>query len=621
MLSDRFSIKDIKELIIPSRNWRPFPKADERKQWDELSKTPMNQYRFHEMLQRANQHLNHPWPLLPAHLFMEFVTNGNRSRFEALYFKRRKEFSELVLAECLEGKGRFINDILNGFWAILEETSWCIPAHHAKREGDPLPDPNEEIVDLFAAQTAMIVGEAYYLLSSVIYDISPHLCLRIKQEITRRVLVPYLASHKTGWDDGHNNWSIWCSANILGAALYVVEDIDYLSQIVHKLLKGFDKYYDSYANDGGCDEGPNYWGVSPGIMTVFLELLRSRTDDKINIYKDAKIEKMAYFIFNAHISRDYFFNFADASAISHPDRGLACKLGEMTGQPNMQHLVGLQAIKWQPDNITPEITIGSTILTLMLRDLFWFKPLQGKTELKKTLSVWYPNTEILICRESENPDKGLYCAIKAGHNGENHNHNDVGHFILFSEGRPAIIDVGVETYSKETFGPNRYSLTYMKSSAHNIAVVNGIEQKNGKDFRAKNVVCNQQPNFSVLQMNLEGVYPKESRLSSYKRESKFDHAHGQLKIQDTFEFLSTANQIEIHFFCQNKPIIQNDNTVTLLENKKLTLSVNQSSMKFSVQEIVVTDKQLLNSWASPLYKLSGKILVSGTNLDLQFNFK
>lgn len=621
MLSDKFSAKELRKLIIPTKNWRPFPKADERKQWLDLLETPINQFRYQELIQRANQHLNHPWPLLPAHLFMEFVLNGNRSRFEELYFRRRKEFSELVLAECLEGKGRFINDILNGFWAILEETSWCIPAHHHKRSGDPLPDPNEEIVDLFSAQTAMLVGESFYLLGNLIYELSPNLCLRIKQEIKRRVLVPYMASHKTGWDDGHNNWSIWCSSNILGAALYTVDDIDYLSEIVNKLLKGFDKYYYAYANDGGCDEGPNYWGVSPGIMTIFLELLRSRTDGKINIYNDSKIVKMAYFIFNAHISKDYFFNFADASAIARPDRGLTYKLGEMTEQPNMQHLVGLQAVKWDADKKTQEIPIGSTILSLMLRDLFWFKPLQSKIELKKAKSIWYPDTEILICRESENPDKGLYCAIKAGHNGENHNHNDVGQFILFSEGRPAIIDVGVETYSKETFGPNRYSLTYMKSSAHNIAVVNGAEQKNGKEFKAKNVLCSELGNSTKLEMNLEMLYPKESRLISYKRVVVYNHNVGQMSIADSFEFFEDTNEIVIHFFCQSKPVIQNDNTVLLLENKNLVLSVNQEMMNFSVQEIPISDKQLLNSWASPLYKLSGKMAVNRKTLEVQYFFK
>jgi hypothetical protein len=621
MLSEKFSAKELRKIMMPTKEWRPFPKAEERKEWEELLKTPINQFRYQDMIQRANIYLNHTWPLLPAHLFMEFVINGNRSRFEELYFSRRKEFSELVLAECLEFKGRFINDILNGFWAILEETSWCIPAHHHKREGDPLPDPNEEIVDLFAAQTAMIIGEAFYLLGNVIHNISPNLCLRIKQEIKRRVLVPYMASHKTGWDDGHNNWSIWCSANILGAAMYTVDDIDYLSVVVSKLLQGFDKYYRAYANDGGCDEGPNYWGVSPGIMTIFLELLHSRTNGEINIYKDSKIVKMANFIVNAHISKNYYFNFADASAITSPDRGLTYKLGEMTEQTNMQHLVGLHAIQWNTDKITQEIPIGSTILNLMVRDLFWFKPLQSKIEIKKSNSIWYPDTEILICRDSENADKGMYFAIKAGHNGENHNHNDVGHFILFLEGRPAIIDVGVETYSKETFGPNRYSLTYMKSSAHNIAVVNGQEQKNGKDYKAKNVSYSLLGNVSKLEMNLESLYPKESQMKIYQRKVVFDHSNGQLIVTDKFEFLVDTNEIIINFYCQSKPVIQNDNSILLLENKQLIFRVNHQAMIFNVTEVPIADARLLASWKSPLYKLSGKMVVNQKTLELQYFFE
>ena len=71
------------------------------------------------------------------------------------------------MAECLEYKGQFINDIINGFYVILEETSWCLPAHHGKQDGDPLPDTKENLADLFACQTAMILGEAYYLLKDI----------------------------------------------------------------------------------------------------------------------------------------------------------------------------------------------------------------------------------------------------------------------------------------------------------------------------------------------------------------------------------------------------------------------------------------------------------------------
>ncbi|GAI41454.1 unnamed protein product, partial [marine sediment metagenome] len=52
----------------------------------------------------------------------------------------------------MEAKGRFMDEIVNGVWAILEESSWVIPAHiNAQRASSGLPDVEEPVVDLFSA--------------------------------------------------------------------------------------------------------------------------------------------------------------------------------------------------------------------------------------------------------------------------------------------------------------------------------------------------------------------------------------------------------------------------------------------------------------------------------------
>ena len=39
---------------------------------------------------------------------------------------------------------------------------------------------------------------------------------------------------------------------------------------------------------------------------------------------------------------------------------------------------------------------------------------------------------------------------------------------LYRDGRPLLIDVGVETYSKKTFSPQRYEIWTMQSCWHNL---------------------------------------------------------------------------------------------------------------------------------------------------------
>ena len=620
MLATQFTVSSLKEILHSAKDWETFPKASNRTQWEKLLQDPLKKFRQADLIERAKSHLNNQWPALPATLFMEFVQNGNRANFEALYFQRRKQFSELVFAECLEYKGNFIKDIINGFWVILEETSWCLPAHHHKQIGDPLPDTKENIADLFACQTAMILGEAYYLLKDKLFEISPNLCYRIKNEIKTRVLNVFAITHKTNfWEDGHNNWSIWCASNVLGSAIYTIDDAEELAPLVHKLLKVFDNYFDKYSNDGGCDEGPNYWGVSPGIMTVYLELLLVRTNGAINIYDNPKIKRMANFIVDAHISKEYFINFADAGIRATPPRGLAYRLGERTQNIDMQILVTQSALNWDQTRSLSEIPIIADIYTTMLRDFFWFEPKNKEIKLQKNLVTWYPHTEILFCRDHKNPDQGLFFAMKAGHNGENHNHNDVGHFIIYSNGRPAIIDVGVETYCKDTFNSKRYTLPYMRSSSHNIAVVNGTEQINGKQYKANNVKHIATDNLSTLEMNLESLYPKESHLISYKRCAEYNHKQSTVVIKDLLEFDQTENQIEINFYTQEQPIINSDR-ITLLNSPGLTLKTNEGKMIFEKTEITITDGSLLRSWRSPLWKITGKLKVVNKQIIIQYEF-
>jgi hypothetical protein len=69
---------------------------------------------------------------------------------------------------------------------------------------------------------------------------------------------------------------------------------------------------------------------------------------------------------------------------------------------------------------------------------------------RKTGAVHFHSTGLHLFRT-----KGFDVALNAGNNGVSHNHNDTGSIILFKEGTPVLIDVGVETYTAKTFSPER----------------------------------------------------------------------------------------------------------------------------------------------------------------------
>ena len=139
-------------------------------------------------------------------------------------------------------------------------------------------------------------------------------------------------------------------------------------------------------------------------------------------------------------------------------------------------------------------------------------------------------------------------AIKGGNNGESHNHNDVGTFVVYYNGEPFVIDAGVDTYSRTTFSPDRYSLWYMQSSYHNLPDINGVAQKDGSSFKAADAVFDQEKR--ELSLELRNAYPPEAGIRSFRRTLRLEE--NSVTVTDRFD-LEGEGKVEEHYLFQNKP--------------------------------------------------------------------
>ena len=328
MLAQKFTAEVAAHLQAQSA-FRPYPTIEDRSAWDALPASVRSAH-----IARGAAALDYAWPALPATRYLDFSRVGNRSNFEALHFDRRHTLETLVLAECLEAQGRFLDDIVNGAWAICEESSWCLPAHiRVQRAGDTLPDITEPIVDLFAAETSALLAWVLYLLGARLDSVSPLVRPRIEHEIQSRVLTPCLARDDFWWmgfvgrERRVNNWNPWVCSNWLASVLIVERDADRRVAAVAKIMRALDNFIDPYPADGGCDEGPNYWGRAGASLFDNLELLRAATNGWIDLYAEPLVQEIGRFIYRAHIAGDFYLNFADASAIVHPEALLVHRYG------------------------------------------------------------------------------------------------------------------------------------------------------------------------------------------------------------------------------------------------------------------------------------------------------
>lgn len=523
---------------------------------------------------------------LPATFYMDFKRNGNRSKYEAIYFKRRMDLMTLAIAECIRADGEYIDDIINSVWAICEETSWVVPAHNNKGE---LPDIEyETYIDLFSAETASVLSFVYYYLGDRIAQKSPTVKRRMEIEVEKKILEPYLKySHfwYMGLNDGNsvNNWNPWINSNIIVTFAVFEKNKEKLIQSIEKTAKSIDSFIRVYHADGACDEGPGYFSAAGASLFDYLETLADITNGAVNIYDNELIKNMARYIYRVYIGGDYYVNFADGSARPGAPAKLLARTGEAMGDDN---LIGFAS------EIISKSSSTNAFYTHIYRNVknLFQKPYSGNFIPPKV--HWFDGTEILTARDNEGSKVGIFIAAKGGHNAESHNHNDVGHFILYSDEKPVIIDIGVETYTKKTFSSERYDIWTMQSCYHNLPTINGFAQVAGRNRCADDLKYNHDGDITTLSMQLRGAYPDTSGIESYTRKFIFEHGKS-LTVHDKYSLEQCGSPFIFNLMCANKPEI-NENAVNLGGN--IELIFDNTAFTATIEEFELTDGRLTRDW-------------------------
>ena len=469
--------------------------------WRDSIPTEMRQ----SYISYGNQYAGKPWTVLPWTVFAENKITGNRVNYEGLCFEKRRQLAALVMAEIMEGRGRFISDIINGLGSFCEETWWGIPAHYSK----PIPLTELQEVDLFNAETASLVVWTRYMLEKQLDVFSSALCQRIDREIERRILQPAVEKDYW-WKTAGMNWNPWICSNWLACVLICEKDEARKAEAIRQIRQAIRAFIDAYPEDGGCDEGPGYWDRAAASM---FEILRLLPDDANFSGMFGKIQRMAAYAYKTYIGNDYCVCFADAHEnkavqqvnIVYPfglwlnDQTMRA-FGAYLGQ-RKQVLSNPAALFDKSGNFP---TLGRELF--FLRHIREFMAEQPHEPLLK--DVWLPDLQIMTARRGS-----LYVAMKGGHNGESHNHNDVGSFIVYSNSEPLFIDPAVGEYTAQTFGKGRYDIWTMQSQFHNLPQINGVDQKDGKTYAGK-VVSHKN---GQLTLDIAAAYPNEAAVKSWKR--------------------------------------------------------------------------------------------------------
>jgi hypothetical protein len=532
ILEKTYSFEKVKEVLIPFNAYHPYPKTT-----DEWKKVVPNET-LEKVIKEGERALKSDFEAISGSTSLDFVRSGDRVAHSKISFGKRNQLTTLILAESIEGKGRFMEAIFNGIWSICEESYWGVPAHIS---GTGLPDVENPVVDLFAAETAAVLAMADYMVGDKLDEINKLIRKRIYFETNKRIFIPMnTKSDRYGWMSKTkqvNNWNPWIMSNWLMTSLLLEKDDLRRAEMVHAAMKGLDLYINGLGEDGGCDEGPSYWFAAGGSVFDCLELLEKSTSGQINIFKEPIIQKMAAYVYKAHIDGFYFTNFADADPVLKPDGLMLYRFGLALKDENMK-----QFGQWANLNFN-RFEVNGNQRMRTIENMMTIKDIPSQTIYQPVQDAWISDIQVMTTRSAG----GLYLAAHGGHNAESHNHNDVGDFIVYADGKPMIVDAGRGNYTARTFSSKRYELWFTQSNYHNLPIINGFGQKEGRDFEAKNVSYQISAKESVLKMDLVDAYPKEAAIKKWQRSISLQKEKEKIILADDYE-LSAISDFLQHIF-------------------------------------------------------------------------
>ena len=578
-----------------------------------------------EIIKSADLAAGTPWTLLTFSDFNEFKINGNRVNYENKYFARRNKLNALIIGELVANDGRFLPEIVNGIGIICEESTWALPAHMSlQKAGNGLPDANEPIIDLFAGQTALLLSYTRYLLGDELKTYSPLIIKRMDTELHSRVFNPYLNRDDFWWmgfnsNRKMNNWNIFINSNVLGAALLAEDNAIPRLQIIEKSIKSVDNFLKSYPADGGCDEGPSYWGMAGGALIEYIDLLSSFSGNQLDFSKSELIHQIGTYIYKVHIDKNYYVNFADAAVANAQDATKIYKFGSLF---NDQKLLQFSAYLRKINNGGERLDLGS--ISGFVSSLEFNTRFNGIKPIAPQLKyVWLKDLEVLTAREKEGAASGLFLAAKGGNNAESHNHNDVGNFIIYKDGTPMIVDAGVGVYTRQTFSSERYKLWYMQSDWHNCPTINGVMQQVGRTYEATSVTSQTNGNVTRLSMNIAAAYPEAAEVNSWNRTLSFDQNKGTIKLIEDYKLKNFKEPSSLNFLINGTVTLSKAGTLKLTnaQGKTMLLSFNPYTFDYEVQIKKSDDARLAGSWSNDLSRIVLKLKSKKLQGTHQIEFK
>ncbi|GGD81388.1 heparinase II/III domain-containing protein [Paenibacillus nasutitermitis] len=572
---DQLTLRELKTALEEAERegFTLFPESLSADNWKKSAENPLFASLWREVREKGSDYASRPIEVLPFSEFILFGSTGDRQIFEAKIFERRKRLSVLALLRLTDAPGEWDAPLADCLWAMCEESTWVFPAHvglyrnaYPEDIWDRETAPRES-VDLFAAITGFALAELSAMLGDSLH---PWIRERIRKELDARIFGPFFRDPAPqNWEMKTNNWPAVCAAGIGAAAIYEERDSERLSGMLWRIIEAMRNHLAGFDEEGATAEGVAYWQFGFGFYVYFSELLKERTGGRIDLLEGDKIGKIVRFPNACLLSESKVVNFSDSVERVDFNLGLFARL---------QARFGDIAVPQQKPEVNQLFTYWANTSRLMMWTL---REAAEKSEpaasgIERAASTaggsspvhedYYFKGHQWAISKSRYGEAFIAFAAKGGNNGEPHNHNDLGHFLLHMNGDTVLADPGAGFYTRQYFQPDfRYETLTAGSHGHSVPIIGGRRQSAGKEYQAKVIHYSRSDDEVVFELDLAGAYncPGLKELTRRFRWERYEDGKLELIVTDSAGFEGQPQSLVEVFISAVEPVQTEAGTLKL----------------------------------------------------------
>lgn len=341
--------------------------------------------------------------------------------------------------------------------------------------------------------------------------------------------IPSVPYRWAGWVNGSNNWNTVSNGGIAIAALAIADESEELELMAGELLesglRSFEPMLETFAPDGGGEEGVGYWDYNAQYYVYYMASLESALGTSYGMTDALGIAETAFFpIYLAGPNGSFNYGDSTTGIIQNP-------------------IFYWFARKFDnPDIAKYHLPAQGNQLSLL-----WYDPdlMSDDDQLQLDSDRIFSKIAVGSMRSAWNDPYASFVGFKGGDNRYNHMHSDLGTFVFDALGVRWAHDLGGDSYSlPDYFGAGRSNIYRLRTEGQNTLVINPeIASEQKREARADIVKSGFTPQEAYMVTDLSEAY--EAHATNVKRGiALVDHRRNML-VQDE---ISLKEPGEIYWF-------------------------------------------------------------------------